>query len=371
MSRSKASHDALAEIIANGLNKMNKDGSKVAYFLDTDSSPTDLTDFISTGSSILDLAISNRPKSGIAVGRIFEVSGLEAAGKSLLCAHMIADVQKRNGVAVLIDTENAVNEEFFASVGVDRTKLVYAPQQTVEEIFESITRIIESVRSSDKDKLTLIVVDSIAAASTEAEMEADYSKDGYATGKAIIISKALRKITQLIGRQKIALVFTNQLRMNLNAGPFADPYISSGGKALSYHASTKVRLKLIGKIKDSDDRVVGVKVEAHVTKNRLGPPHRRVEFEIYFNRGIDDNASWLSFAKDNDIVSTSGAWNKYTDASGKEYKFQSKDWAGMLADTTFREEIYNKICDKMILKYSDVNSVLDGSAKIEDAVENE
>lgn len=218
--------DELAELIAESLNKMNKDSDRIAYFLDgRESTPTDFTDFVSTGAAILDVAISNRPHGGIAAGRITELTGLEGSGKSLISAQLIANTQKRGGVGVLIDTETAVNPEFFRAIGIDTNKLVYVHLQTVEEIFDAVTTIIEKVRSGkDKDKLVTIVVDSVAAASTKKEMEADFGKDGYATDKAIIISKAMRKITGLLGRERIALVFTNQLRQKLNAPAFSDPW---------------------------------------------------------------------------------------------------------------------------------------------------
>jgi RecA/RadA recombinase len=132
--------DELAQLIAESLNKINKDGDQVAFFLDgREDTPTDFTDFISTGATMLDVAISNRPHGGIAVGRITELTGLEGSGKSLIGAQLIANTQKRGGVGVLIDTETAVNPEFFKAVGIDTNKLVYVHLQTVEEIFDAIT----------------------------------------------------------------------------------------------------------------------------------------------------------------------------------------------------------------------------------------
>ena len=347
--------DELAQLIAESLNKMNKDSDQIAYFLDgREATPTDFTDFISTGATILDVAISNRPHGGIAVGRITELTGLEGSGKSLLGAQLIANTQRRGGVGVLIDTETAVNPEFFRAVGIDMNKLVYVHLQTVEEIFDAITTIIEKVRAGkDKDKLVTIVVDSVAAASTKKEMEADFGKDGYATDKAIIISKAMRKITGLLGRERIALVFTNQLRQKMNAMAFSDPWTTSGGKAIAFHASTRLRLATTGKISNSNGDVIGVKVKASVVKNRLGPPHRTAEFEIYFNRGIDDLGSWLSVMKEHKLVKQAGAWYTYVDEdTGEETKFQSKEFAGFLdANPARKEKLYEQICDTLIMKY--------------------
>jgi recombination protein RecA len=347
--------DELASLIAESLNKMNKDSDQVAFFLDgREATPTDFTDFISTGATMLDVAISNRPHGGIAVGRITELTGLEGSGKSLVGAQLIANTQKRGGVGVLIDTETAVNPEFFKAVGIDTNKLVYVHLQTVEEIFDAITTIIEKVRSGkDKNKLVTIVVDSVAAASTKKEMEADFGKDGYATDKAIIISKAMRKITGLLGRERIALVFTNQLRQKMNAMAFSDPWTTSGGKAIAFHASTRLRLNLMGKISNSSGDVIGVKVKAKIVKNRLGPPHREADFEIYFNRGIDDTGSWLTMMKDLKLVKQAGAWYTYIDAeTGEETKFQSKEFAAFLdEDAERKESIYSAICDSLIMKY--------------------
>jgi recombination protein RecA len=347
--------DELAQIIADSLNKLNKDSEQIAYFLDgKEETPTDFTDFISTGATMLDIAVSNRPYGGIAVGRITELTGLEGSGKSLVGAQIIANTQKRGGVAVLIDTETAVNPEFFTAVGINMNKLVYVHISTVEDIFDAITNIIEKVRTGkDKEKLVTIIVDSVAAASTKKEMEADFGKDGYATDKAIIISKAMRKITGLLGRERIALVFTNQLRQKMNAPAFSDPWTTSGGKAIAFHASTRIRLSVIGKINDSNKNVVGVKVKAVVVKNRLGPPHRIAEFDIYFDRGIDDYGSWLDVLKNNGLIKQSGAWYTLVDEStGEEIKFQSKDFPKILEEDLPRKEaIYQKICDELIMKY--------------------
>ena len=350
-----ADRDELAQVIADSLNKLNKDSDQVAYFLDgKEDTPTDFTDFISTGATMLDIAISNRPHGGIAVGRITELTGLEGSGKSLVGAQLIANTQKRGGVAVLIDTETAVNPDFFKAVGIDMNKLVYVHLSTVEDIFDAITNIIEKVRGGkDKEKLVTIIVDSVAAASTKKEMEADFGKDGYATDKAIIISKAMRKITGLLGRERIALVFTNQLRQKMNAPAFSDPWTTSGGKAIAFHASTRIRLSLIGKIQDGNKNVIGVNVKAVVVKNRLGPPHRVAEFDIYFDRGIDDYGSWLDVLKDNGLVKQSGAWYTIVDeTTGEEVKFQSKDFPKFLdTNVTRKEAIYNQICDALIMKY--------------------
>jgi recombination protein RecA len=345
----------LADILAESLNKDSKD-HKVAFFLDDDKAPTNVDGWVSTGCAMLDVAISNRPYGGLPVGRIVELTGLEQSGKSLVSAHLLAETQKQGGVAVLIDTETAVSREFLEAIGVDVSKLLYVSADSVEQIFEMTETIIEKVRETSKDRLVTIVTDSVAAASTKAEMASDYGKDGYATDKAIIISKAMRKITNMIGRQKILLVYTNQLRQKMNAMPFGDPWTTSGGKALAFHASVRLRLKGTGQIKmkvNGNDKIVGMKVRAQVVKNRMGPPLRSTDFEIYFDRGIDNYGSWLKVMKDEKLVKQAGAWYTYVDTeTGEEHKFQSKDFILMMGDNeVLRDQIYKKICETQILQY--------------------
>ncbi len=347
--------DELAETIAASLNTLFKSkGDKIAFFLDgSEETPMDLDDFISTGNTILDLAISNRPNGGIAVGRITELTGLEGSGKSLLGASLIKHTQLKGGFGVLIDTETATNREFLKAQGVDLTKLFVVNTNCLEEIFDSIVHIIEKVRSvpEDKKKLVTIVVDSVAGASTKKEILADFEKDGYATDKAIIISKAMRKVTEILGRQRIALVFTNQLRQKLNAPAFSDPWTTSGGKGIAFHASTRLRLSNVGNIKDKDGEVIGTTVKAKIIKNRLGPPQREAEFDVYFDRGIDDYPSWLSVMKENGLIKQSGAWYVYDD-NGAESKFQSKDFMAFIEEDAERKQrIYHRICEAVIMKY--------------------
>ena len=365
----------LADILAGELNKQAKD-NKVAFFLDDDSAPTNVDGWVSTGCAMLDVAISNRPYGGLPVGRIVEITGLEQSGKSLVSAHLLAETQKQGGVAVLIDTETAVSREFLEAIGVDVSKLLYVSADSVEQIFDMTETIIEKVRETSKDRLVTIVTDSVAAASTTAEMASDYGKDGYATDKAIIISKAMRKITNMIGRQKISLVYTNQLRQKMNAMPFGDPWTTSGGKALAFHASVRLRLKGTGQIKmkvGGNDKIVGMKVRCQVVKNRMGPPLRSTDFEIYFDRGIDNYGSWLKVMKDEKLVKQAGAWYTYVDTeTGEEHKFQSKDFILLMEENVeLREQIYKKICEAQILQYkSDTldidNMEIDNNGVIQD-----
>ena len=367
---------ALGQSIQEGLNKKFKNTNyKVAYFLDGDTdSPSEVGGWVGTGSSMLDLAISNRKGGGFPVGRITEITGLEASGKSLLAAHALADTQKQGGLAVYIDTENAVSREFLEAIGLDLEKMLYVPLDAIEDIFEAIESIIESVRKSNKDRLVTIVVDSVMGASTKIEQAADYDKDGWATSKAIILSKGMRKITNLIGRQKIALLFTNQLRSRLGVA-FGDPWTTSGGKAIPFHSSVRLRLKSVGQIKvkkDGVDQTVGIKTRCQVIKNRMGPPLKTIDYDIYFESGIDNFGGWLNVMKQFKLVSTAGAWYTYKKADGTDVKFLSKDFQGKLeADLELKDEIYNAICDAYILTYKPGDNIGIDDIEIDEEFVNE
>jgi len=350
--------ESLTEELAQSLNKkFSKEYDQVAYFLNGGSeSPTNISAWVSTGCVALDLAISNRPNGGLPVSRIVEITGLEQSGKSLLAAHVIASTQKQGGIAIYIDTESALDTNFLTAIGVDVDKMLYIPLETIEDIFEVMEDLIVKIREKNKDKIVTIVVDSVAAASTKIESAADYEKDGYATAKSIIMSKAMRKITNLIAKQKILCLFTNQLRQKLNAMPFGDQYTTSGGKALQFHASVRLRLKGVGKIKEKIngvEEVVGQEVECEVVKNRLGPPNRKIRYNVYYDSGIDDIYSTLKLLKEYKIVKQGGAWYSYTTADGEEHKFLAKEFGDFIeSHPTAKDELYTEMCDKYIMKYS-------------------
>lgn len=350
--------DMLASILADSLNKTFKDYDKVAYSLDgSEETPTDLNDWVSTGSPTLDLALSNRPNGGYPVGRIIEIVGWEASGKSLLASHALAETQKLGGLATYIDTENALNVDFLQAIGVDvsKEKFVYVQLETAEEVFEAMENIITKVRASNKKRLVTIVVDSVAGASTKAEIEGDYDKDGWSTGKAIIISKAMRKITNLIGKERILVIFTNQLRQKLGV-TFGDSSTTSGGKALAFHCSGRLQASQIGKIKgkiNDVEQVIGIRTKVKVIKSRMGPPHRSAEFDIYFDRGIDNESEIIDELEKYKQIEKSGLSYVWTDKeTGELIKFRKKDYKQILIKyPNIYDQMYKAICDCVIMKY--------------------
>ena len=350
--------DQLASDVLSILNKKFKEYPNAIGFL---SQANLVNSWCKTGSTMVDLAISNRPNCGAPRGLIIEISGLPGSSKSLMAAHMLAETQKEGGVSVLFDTEKAVGMlDFYEAVGIDPDKLMYTDTlRTLEEIYAGMEVIIEQSLSRDRNRPVTIVVDSVMGASTMAELEDDYQKDGWNTGKAVINSKAMRKIPSLIAGTNIMIVFINQLKDNLGA-TFGDQFQVSGGRAIPFTASVRLRLKVVGKLKGFINGVeaeIGNKVEVTVVKNRVGPPGRKVKFDIFYESGIDDYGSWLTALKDFGAIKQAGAWYsyEYIDEETGELitkKFQAKDFQKLLTDyPETRESFYKDICDKYIMKY--------------------
>lgn len=391
-----SSHDELADSLAEALNKKSETG-KVAFFLDAQDDPSQIVDWVSTGNDILDLAIANRPNGGVPAGRITELTGLEASGKSLLAAHLLATTQKMGGLAVFIDTEYAVSAEFLTAIGVDVKKMLYIAVTTVEDVFDNIESIVAQIRKSNKDRLVTIVVDSMAAASTKKELASDHGADGYATGKAIAISKAMRKITELIAKQRICCAFTNQLRQKIGFVGLGDPWTTSGGKALAFHASLRLRLKAIGRITTADKRVIGIKTKCTVIKNRMGPPMKSVDFDIYFDRGIDNYGNWLELLINEDIITNAKKIKSDKKKTKKELElekeedkkaknlqfimtvegkdtetvvFEKKNLPTLLIERPdCKEFLYGKLCESYIMKYKTPSSEIMEDVELDEGSE--
>jgi recombination protein RecA len=366
----KVERSELAELVCKALNKSQTDGAKVAFFLDEEEDPSMVSDWISTGNSLLDLAISNRKNGGLPVGRIVSLEGQESSGKSLVAAHILANTQKMGGYGALIDTENSAAPEFWKAVGVDIRSLGYVQLFTVEEIFSKMEEIIGVARKFDEKQLVTIVVDSLTQASCETEMESAHGKDGYNTSKAIIVSKACRKITGLIGRQRILVVFTNQLRMNMKAVAFGDQWVVPGGKAMAYTASVRIRLNNVGQLKKGN-RIIGNKCKAVVTKNRMGPPKRNALFEIHYDSGVQNLSSWLDFLKDNNFAKKDGDKYKIKLATDTA-TFSVPEFVGKInSDQAFKDEVYDIIASQYIMKYRDPNSQIIEDIEVEDVEDDD
>ncbi len=315
----------LNEILVESLNKKLGD---VAYILGKGDSPPEVKEWLSTGSTVLDTIISNDENAdgGIPVGRLTEISGEAATGKSLLSYLILKDCQDKGGVPVLIDTENACNEDFLNLLGLKpypEGSLVYIQVESVEKVFQAIEDIIRKIRENEPDKLCCIVWDSVAGTSTDVELQNEYGESTIGM-HARMIGQGLRKSIRFIGQQRVALVFLNQVRQKIGVF-FGDDTTTPGGKAIPFFSSVRMKLYSGGKVKAGKD-VIGVGIKPKLIKNRMGPPHREAELKMYFTKGLIDEESWL------DILLKAGHAEKISQQkssitnkdTGEVYEFQNR-----------------------------------------------
>ena len=336
-SPSSEGDSVLTDILVDSLNKQLGD---VAFILGKNDTSSDVKEWISTGSTVLDTIISNNAEGGgVPVGKLTEIVGEEATGKSLLSYMILKDCQNKGGIPVLIDTENAVNEEFLELLGLKlypEGQLVYIQVDSVEKVFSSIENIIRKIKENRGDKLCCIVWDSVAGTSTDAEMQKDHGESTVGMA-ARMIGQGLRKTIRFIGKERVALVFLNQMRQKIGV-TFGDDLVAPGGKAIPFFASTRIRLYRDGFVKAGKD-TLGVGIRPFTQKNRMGPPKREAKLKMYFNRGLIDEESWLDVllqfgAAEKISAQKSAVTNKDT---GEVYEFQNRKFVDWIRDTSNKE----------------------------------
>lgn len=338
------------------IREMNKGHDLPIAFNLKDPNPTEVKDFISTGCTVLDYCIANRRNAGVAAGKLTEIVGEEASGKSLLATHILANTQKKGGIAIYLDTENAANPDFMKRIGLDIGELVYLQPGSIEECYAAIEKCILMAKAKDTQCPVTIVWDSIAATPPQAEIDGDYdpnSRIGLA-GKAH--AKGLRKITRMVGYDKVTLIFCNQLKVKIGV-VFGDPMTTPGGKAIPYHASTRIRLTKSKEIAEGANKLketLGFHTYAKVFKSRLGPPMRKCEFDIMFASGIDDVSAIRDYLWTRDVIKKSSGYMKM-DYMGEEIKFRAGEWSKRMEDPDFRAYVEDLLEELMIIKYDEVS----------------
>lgn len=311
------------------ISKIEKDFGKGAIMKLGDKSKNMDVETIPTGSLSLDLALG---LGGLPKGRVVEIYGPESSGKTTVTLHMVAEVQKRGGIAGFIDAEHALDPSYARRIGVDIDNLYISQPDNGEQALE-ITEMM--VRSGAVD---IIVVDSVAALVPKAEIDGDMG-DSHVGLQARLMSQALRKLTAIISKSNCIVIFINQLREKVGV-MFGSPETTTGGRALKFYSSIRMDIRRIEAIKQGGE-IVGNRTRVKVVKNKVAPPFKEAEFDIMFGKGISREGDILDLAANTGIVNKSGAWYSYNDAKIGQGRENTKNY--FRENPEIMEEIEHKV----------------------------
>ena len=288
---------------------------------------------ISTGSISLDSCLG---VGGVPKGRIVEIYGPEASGKTSLTLHIIAEAQKAGGVAAFIDAEHALDPEYARNLGVNLDDLLLSQPDTGEQTLE-IAEVL--IRSGAVD---VIVVDSVAALVPKAELDGDMG-DSHMGLQARLMSQAMRKLAGVINKSNTCLIFINQIRMKIGV-MFGNPETTTGGNALKFYSSVRIDIRRIAALKDGDE-VIGNRTRAKVVKNKVAPPFRNCEFDIIYGKGISKFGDLLDLGVANEIITKSGTWFSYKEDRIGQGRENSKRFLSENPDMA--NDIENQLREKL------------------------
>ena len=308
------------------------------------------TDAVSTGSLGLDIALGI---GGLPRGRVIEVYGPESSGKTTLALHVIAEIQKKGGIAAFVDAEHALDPVYAGKLGVDINELLVSQPDTGEQALEITDTL---VRSGGVD---IVVIDSVAALTPKAELEGEMG-DSLPGLQARLMSQALRKLTGSISKSNTIVLFINQIRMKIGV-MFGNPETTTGGNALKFYASVRLDIRRIGAIKDRDE-VVGNQTRVKVVKNKVAPPFKQVEFDIMYGHGISKVGELVDLGVKASIVEKSGSWYSYDGSRIGQGRESAKTFLTANPDVADKIEKAIRAATGQIGQ----NLVLDASEKAED-----
>jgi len=332
-------------------------GSTVAYNLKEDN-PTQVKEWIPTGSRWLDSITCKGKLAGIPVGKISEIAGLESTGKSFMAAKIAANAQKMGVDVVYFDSESAIDPSFLERAGCDLESLLYTQAQSVEFVLETIEDLL-----STGNKL-LFIWDSLALTPSISDIEGDYNPNSEVGKKARILSKGMSKLVVPIANANATLLVLNQLKTNITRSPseaMTTPYMTPGGKSLPY--SYSLRIWLTGRkakasfVTDNNGFRIGSEVKAKIEKSRFGTAGRTCNFKILWGEegeiGVQDKESWFDAIQISESLKQSGAWFSIVYEDGTEEKFQRKGWLDKLENEKFHNRVIQIMDEDVIHKFSE------------------
>ena len=290
---------------------------------------------VPTGSLSLDIALG---VGGIPKGRIIEIYGPESSGKTTVALHMVAEIQKRGGIAGFIDAEHALDPVYAKNIGVDIDNLYISQPDNGEQALEITETMVRS------GAIDIVIVDSVAALVPKAEIEGDMG-DSHVGLQARLMSQALRKLTAAISRSNCVVIFINQLREKVGV-MFGNPETTTGGRALKFYSSVRLDVRRVESLKVAGE-VVGSRTRIKVVKNKVAPPFKEAEFDIMFGKGISKEGDILDLAANENIIIKSGAWFAYNDAKIGQGRENAKLY--LKENPEIMEEVENKVREKYSL----------------------
>lgn len=292
-------------------------------------------DVIPTGALNLDVALGI---GGIPRGRITEIYGAEASGKTTISLHIVAEAQKLDGEVAFIDAEHALDPVYAKKLGVNTDRLLLSQPDGGEQALEIVEHLCRS------NAIDLIVVDSVAALVPRQEIEGSMG-DAHVGLQARLMSQALRKLTSIVSKSNTAVIFINQTRMKIGVPPYVNPETTTGGVALKFYSSLRLEVRSVGSIKTTggEGEVSGAKTRVKIVKNKFAPPFKKVEFPIIFGKGISTEDILLDLAVNNDIVKKAGSWFSYGDIRLGQGSEKTKDFLN--DNLELKEEIKKKLLE--------------------------